>query len=109
MSELYYTFRNNGDFLTNKLQKLKNAAHDLLGHDGHKFEIREDAEGWFRLFVSASSTNTYGGAGEFGEWTDYYARTEEELYKNIIKLGGVHSAYAKTEKEYKDFLKQIGE
>lgn len=96
MTTLYRVFDNNGEL--GRDLTVTEAAHIMLTADGYCCRIRLE-DGLYNLYVSNMSQNSYGYNDKFSMWPDYSADTEEEVYENVIRLGGVNVS-AMTEQEY---------
>ncbi len=99
----FHTFHADGSPLNDGAADLQDAAHTMLTYDGHDFEIRHE-DGEFKLFVSRFSQNSCGGKHDLVEWPKYSAKSEAEVFANVIKMGGVNDYYAMTAAEYAEMV-----
>ncbi len=89
-------FTKHGDLIDDKPMGAQDAARALLNHDQHAWEIKQDDDGTWRLYVSPYSTNAYGGPGTRLQWPAYAADTEQGVFDSVLNMGGVNDSYART-------------
>ena len=63
---------------------LSEAAEALLGVDGYAHEIRVDADGYHRLYISDGSANSTRGARRVNACPDYNGRSQDEVYAKVM-------------------------
>ncbi|HEX5228759.1 MAG TPA: hypothetical protein VFW44_13665 [Bryobacteraceae bacterium] len=95
------------------------AAQEILGHDGHDYELRRDGEA-FQLFVSRGSRNANGGNRGLTEAYSHsrlirsYAATEaaawEEIADQVIHAGWESvPVQVVSDADYDAMIAEIGE
>jgi hypothetical protein len=92
------------------------AAQEILGYDGHDYELRRDGDA-FQLFVSRGSRNSYGGNRGLTEayagdrLVRSYAATEDaawiEIAAKVIGAGWDNHPEAMTDAQYDETLAEI--
>lgn len=85
------------------------AAHEILGYDGHDYELRREGDA-FQLFISRGSRNSFGGNRGLTEafannhLIRSYAATEtlawEEIAAKILMANWDNTPAAMTDVEY---------
>jgi hypothetical protein len=68
----------------------------MLTDDGHEYYTDQNEDGFWDLYISRRSRNSYGGNGGYVKWIGVsHAHSEDAIWQNVVDFGEYNGCYVK--------------